>query len=71
MITHLDDFKIKARNKFNVNPYNAGKNLDPKCYCNLNVDQETLDQHESSNLIDKNYDIPLGNLECLHQSLLF
>ena len=55
MSTHLDDFKIKARNKFNVNHYNAGKNLlDPKCYCNLNVDQETLDQHESSNLIDKN-----------------
>ena len=29
----------------------------------LNVDQETLDQHKSFNLFDKNYDIPLGNLE--------
>ena len=38
---------------------------DPKCYCSLNVDQETLDQHKSSNLVDKNYDIPLGNLEDL------
>ena len=56
----------KAKNKFNVNPYKAGKNLlDPKCYCSLNVDQETLDQHKSSNSFDKNYDIPLGNLEGL------
>ena len=56
----------RAKNKFNVNPYKAGKNLlDPKCYCGLNVDQETLDQHKSSNLVDKNYDIPLGNLEDL------
>ena len=45
----------KARNKFNVNPHKAGKNLPyPKCYCSLNVDQETLDQHKSSNLFDKN-----------------
>ena len=35
------------------------------CYCSLNVDQETLDQHKSFNLVDKNYDIPLGNLEDL------
>ena len=56
----------RAKNEFNVNPYKAGKNLlDPKCYCGLNVDQETLDQHKSSNLVDKNYDIPLGNLEDL------
>ena len=56
----------RAKNEFHVNPYKAGKNLlDPKCYCSLNVDQETLDQHKSSNLVDKNYDIPLGNLEDL------
>ena len=56
----------RAKNKFNVNPYEAGKNLlDPKCYYSLNVDQQTLDQHKSSNLVDKNYDIPLGNLENL------
>ena len=40
----------RAKNEFNVNPYKAGKNLlDPKCYCSLKVDQETLDQHKSSN----------------------
>ena len=27
--------------------------------------QKTLDQHKFSNLIDNNYDIPLGNLEGL------
>ena len=43
----------RARNEFHVNPYKAGKN------------QETLDQHKSSNLVDKSYDIPLGNLEDL------
>ena len=48
----------------NVHPYKAGKNvLDLKCYCRLNVDQETLDQHKSSDLVDKNYDIALGNLQ--------
>ena len=56
----------KAKNEFKVNPYKAGKNLlDPKCYCSLKVDQETLDQHKSFNLFDKNYDTPLGNLEGL------
>ena len=56
----------KAKNEFNVNPFKAGTNLlDPKCYCSLNVDQETLDQQKSSNLVDKNYDIVLGNLEGL------
>ena len=56
----------RPKNEFHVNPYKAGKNLlDPKCYCSLNVDQETLDQHKSSNLFDKNYDIPFGNLEDL------
>ena len=56
----------KAKDEFKVNPYKAGKNLlDPKCYCSLKADQETLDQHKSFNLFDKNYDIPLGNLEGL------
>ena len=36
--------------------------LNPKCYCSLN-DQETTDQHKSSNLFDTNYDILLGNLD--------
>ena len=46
---------IMAKNEFNVNPFKAGQNLlDPKCYCSLKVDQETLDQHKSSNLIDNN-----------------
>ena len=62
----------RAKNEFNVNPYKAGKNLfDPKCYSSLNVDQETLDQQQkSSNLIDKNYDIPSANLEGLPPELL-
>ena len=56
----------RAKNEFNVNPYKAGKNLlDPKCCCRLEVEQKTLDRHKSSNLIDNNYDIPLGNLEDL------
>ena len=56
----------RAKNRFNINPYKAGKNLlDPKCYCSLMIEQETLDQHKSSNLIDNNCDIPLGNLEVL------
>ena len=56
----------RAKNKFIVNPWKAGKNLlDTKCYCSLKVDQEVLDQHKSSNLFDNNYDIPLGNLEGL------
>ena len=60
----------RAKNEFHVNPYKAGNNLlDPRCYCSLNVDQETLDQHKSSNLVDKNYDIPLGNLEDLRPEL--
>ena len=54
----------KAKNEFNANPYKANP-LYPKCYCSLKVDQETLDQHKSSNLIENNYDIPLGNLEGL------
>ena len=54
----------RAKNEVNVHPYKAGKNvLDLKCYCRLNVDQETLDQHKSSDLVDKNYDIALGNLQ--------
>ena len=56
----------RTKTEFNVNPYKAGKNLlDSKCYCSLNVDQETLYQHKSSNLVDKNYDVPLSNLENL------
>ena len=65
--THKRRCLIKrAKNEFKVNPYKAGKNLlDPKCYFSLKVDQETLDQHKSSNLIDNNYDVPLGNIEGL------
>ena len=56
----------RTKNEFNVNPYKAGKNLlDPKCYCRLNVDQQTFDRCKSSNFVDKNYDIPLGNLKDL------
>ena len=48
------------------NPYNAGKTLlHPKCYVNLKVKQEDLDQHKSSSLIDINYDVPLADLEGL------
>ena len=60
-----------AKIEFSLNPYKSGKNLlDPKCYCSLKVDQGTLDQHESSNLIDNNYDIPLIDLEGLPPELL-
>ena len=56
----------RAKNEFSVNLYKVGKKLlDPKCYCSLNVDQKALDQHKSSNLVDKNFNIPLGNLEDL------
>ena len=56
----------RTKTEFNVNPYKAGKNLlHSKCYCSLNVDQETLYQHKSSNLVDKTYDVPLSNLENL------
>ena len=56
----------RAKNEFKVSPFKAGKNLlHPKRYCSLKVDQETLDQHKSSNLIENNYDIPLGNLQGL------
>ena len=51
----------KAKTEFKVNPYKAGKSfLDPKCDCSLKVDQETLDQHKSFNLFDKNYEHPSG-----------
>ena len=56
----------KAKNDVKSNPYNAGKTLlDPKCYVNLKVKQEDLDQHKSSSLIDMNYDVPLADLEGL------
>ena len=56
----------KAKNAFKSNPYNAGKTLlDPKCYVNLKVKQEDLDQHKSSSLIGINYDVPLADLEGL------
>ena len=56
----------RAKNEFNRNSCKAGKNfLDSKCYCSLKVEQETLDQHKSSNLFDNNYGIPLDNLEGL------
>ena len=40
-----------------LNYYKARENLDLKCCCRLNVDQETLDQNKSSNLFDNNCDI--------------
>ena len=43
--------------------------LDPKCYCSLN-DQETIDKHKSSNLLDNNYDILLGNFDLSSEPLL-
>ena len=56
----------KAKNDFKSNPYNAGKTLlDPKCYVNLKVEQEDLDQQKSSSLIDISYDVPLADLERL------
>ena len=56
----------KARNQFKSNPYAAAKNLlDPKSYCSLKIDQETLDKHKFLNLTDKQYDIPLGTLDGL------
>ena len=56
----------KAKNGFKSKPYNAGKTLpDPKCYVNLRVEQEDLDQHKSSSLININYNVPLADLERL------
>ena len=56
----------KATNDFKANPYDAGKTLlDRKCYVNLKVEQEDLDQHKSLSLIDINYNIPLADLEGL------
>ena len=60
----------RSKNEFKVNPYKAGKNLlDPKCYCSLKVDQETLDQRKSSNLIHNSYNIPVG--KAYHQNPRF
>ena len=34
----------RVENESSLNPYKVGKNLlHPKCYCSLNVDQETLE----------------------------
>ena len=64
-------FVKRAKIELSLNPYKSGKNLlDPKCYSSLKVDQGTLDQHESSNLIDNNYDIPVVDLEGLPPELL-
>ena len=56
----------EGKNDFKFNPCNAGKTLfDPKCYVNLKVEEEDLDQHKSSSLIDINYIVPLADLEDL------
>ena len=39
--------------------------LTSKCYVNLTVEQEYLDQHKSSSLIDINCDVPLADIEGL------
>ena len=53
-----DDFKSIS--------YSPGKSLlDPKCYVNLKVEQEDLDEHKSSSLIDIKYNAPLADLEGL------
>ena len=69
--THKRRWLVKrAKHEFNVNPYKAGKNLlGPKCYCSLKVDQETLDQRKSSNLIHNSYNIPVG--KAYHQNPRF
>ena len=54
----------KARKDFKANLYNAGKTLlDGNGSVNLKVEQEDLDQHKSSSLININYNIPLADLE--------
>ena len=61
----------KAKNDFKSNPYNAGKTLlDPKCYVNLKVEQEDLDQQKPSSLIDSNCNVPLADLRLLGKPLL-
>ena len=40
-----------------------------KCCSSFNIDQETHNQHKSSSLFDKNYDIPLGNFNSLQPEL--
>ena len=62
----------KAKSEFKVNPYIVAKNvLDPKCYCSLKVDQETLDQHKSFILLGNTYNIRLDDLEGLSPELAF
>ena len=58
----LPDQQTALEQPYKSNPYNAGKALlDPKCYVNLKVEQEDLDQHKSSSLTDINYDLPLAD----------
>ena len=63
-----NEFK-KGQAAFTANPYAAGKALlDPKCKATLRVDQRSLDEHKSSAVQDKLYDVPLSNLDGLPPS---
>ena len=42
--------------------------MDPKCKATLHVDQRSLDEHKSSAVQDKLYDVPLSNLDGLPPS---
>ena len=54
----------KTKNDFKSNPFNGGEILlDPKCYVNLKVEQEDLEQHKLWSLIDINYNVPHTNLK--------
>ena len=59
----------KGQAAFRANPYAAGKALlDPKSKATLRVDQRSLDEHKSSAIQDKLYDVPLSNLDGLPPS---
>ena len=56
----------QAHKLFLKNPYIAGKNvLDPQCTAKLIVDEDSLDNHKSSTLLDPLCNVPLPSLECL------
>ena len=62
------EFK-KGQAAFRANPSAAGKALlDPNCKATFRVDQRSLDEHKSSAVQDKLYDVTLSNLDGLPPS---
>ena len=62
-------FLKKSQERFNENPWQAGKELlGSKSDAKPTVDQLTLDKFKSATVKDKSYDVPLHPLEGLPSS---